>query len=511
MRVVFLYMGAENLGVQYLSSVLKKNGHETFMVFDPALFNDKYWLTVNSLSKFFDQKKEVIDKVVSLNPDLVAFSVFTDCYKWASFIAKGVKQKLPNVPTIFGGIHPTSVPEEVIMEDFVDYVGIGEGEDSLLEFVNKLGKGEDVRHIPGIWAKDTNNGLIYKNPIRVLSDDIDSIPFPDKEMFNPHLPIKNGYMVAASRGCPYSCTFCSNNLYNKIYRGNGKWLRRRTTENIISELKEMKAKYNFDKVDFVDDIFTCHRDWLKEFLITYKKEINLPFKCITHPHFMNDEIAQQLKEADCYAVALGVQSTNESYKLKVLKRYESNDKVKEATLALKKAGLSVILQHIVGLPDETGQDLIDAAKFYIDLKPTRIETYTLAYFPATEIVDIALERGQIDNEILKSINTGGENMYFDGGSLREVKKQKQAKSFSHLLSMVTFLPRSISRFFVKTGMWKYFYIIPNSAITLAEVGIIIATREHRAINYMKYYFKASASLLTKMLKKPAHIATGLNK
>ena len=69
MRVVFLYMGAENLGVQYLSSVLKKHGHETFMVFDPALFNDKYWLTVNSLSKFFDQKKEVIDKVVDLKPD----------------------------------------------------------------------------------------------------------------------------------------------------------------------------------------------------------------------------------------------------------------------------------------------------------------------------------------------------------------------------------------------------------------------------------------------------------
>lgn len=508
MRVVFLYMGAENLGVQYLSSVLKKNGHETHMVFDPALFNDKYWLTVNSLSKFFDQKKEVIDKVVNLKPDLVAFSVFTDCYKWASYIAKGIKQR-SNVPLIFGGIHPTSVPEEVIMEDFVDYVGVGEGEDSLLEFVNKLEKGEDVRHISGIWAKDSQTGLIFKNPIRVLSDNIDGIPFPDKEMFNPYLPIKNGYMIAASRGCPYSCTFCSNNLYNKIYKGNGKWLRRRSTENIINELKEMKVKYNFDKVDFVDDIFTCHRDWLKEFLQAYKKEINLPFKCITHPHFMNEEIATQLKEAGCYAVALGVQSTNESYKMKILKRYESNEKVREATSALKKVGISVILQHIVGLPEETEQDLVEAANFYIDLKPTRIECYTLAYFPATEIVDIALEKGEIDSQILKSINTGGENMYFDGGSIREIQKQRQARSFSHLLSMVTFIPRPISRSFVKTSMWKYFYLIPNGAITLAEVGIVLVTREHRAINYMKYYMKSCINLILKMFKKTSYITTGL--
>ena len=511
MRVVFLYMGAENLGVQYLSSVLKKHGHETFMVFDPALFNDKYWLTVNSLSKFFDQKKDVIDKVVNLNPDLIAFSVFTDCYKWASYIAKGVKQKIPNVATIFGGIHPTSVPEEVIMEDFVDYVGIGGGEDSLLEFVNKLEKKEDVRHIPGIWAKDTQSGLIYRNPIRVLSDDIDSIPFPDKEMFNPHLPIKNGYMIAASRGCPYSCTFCSNNLYNKIYKGNGKWLRRRSTKNIIDELKAMKVKYNFDKVDFVDDIFTCHRDWLKEFLETYKKEINLPFKCITHPHFMSDEIAVQLKEAGCYAVALGVQSTNESYKMKVLKRYESNDKVREATQALKKANVSVILQHIVGLPDETKQDLVEAANFYIDLKPTRIECYTLAYFPATEIVDISLAKGTINQDILKSINAGGENMYFDGGSIREIKKQREARSFSHLLSMVTFLPRPVSKLFVKSGLWSYFYLIPNGAITLAEVGIVLLTREHRAINYMKYYFRTCTSLIVKMFRKTSYVATGLQK
>lgn len=506
MRIVFLYMGAENLGVQYLSSVLQKHGHQTFMVFDPALFNDKYWLTVNSLSKFFDQKKEVIDKVVKLKPDLVAFSVFTDCYQWASYIAKGVKKRM-DVPTIFGGIHPTSVPDEVIKEEFVDYVGVGEGEESLLEFVNKLEKAEDVNHIQGIWAKDKASGEIFKNPIRTLSDDIDSIPFPDKEMFNPHLPIKNGYMIAASRGCPYSCTFCSNNLYNKIYKGNGKWLRRRSITNIIEELKVMKRRYHFDMVDFVDDIFTCHRDWLKEFLQVYKKEINLPFKCITHPHFMNDEIAQQLKQADCYAVALGVQSTNESYKMKVLKRYESNAKVKEATLALKNAGIAVILQQIVGLPDETEKDLIEAANFYIDLKPSRIECYTLAYFPATEIVDIALEKGLIDQKMLQSINSGGENMYFDGGSIRELKKQREARSFSHLLSLVPVLPRPFSKALVKTGIWKIFWAIPNSVITLFDLVLVLVNHEHRALNYMKYYLTTCANLIGKMFTKSHNMSS----
>ena len=113
MRITFVYMGAESLAIEYLSSVLKARGHAVSLAFDPALFDDKQYLSLPALAKVFSARKRLINSVVALKPDLVAFSVGTDIYAWALSMARDIKKAL-NVPVIFGGVHATAVPERVI-------------------------------------------------------------------------------------------------------------------------------------------------------------------------------------------------------------------------------------------------------------------------------------------------------------------------------------------------------------------------------------------------------------
>ena len=183
MKVTFLYMGAENLGIEGLSAILEKAGHQTELIFDPALFDDKYYLEIKPLANFF-KYKTIVDDVIKTNPDIVLFSVFSDCNQWALDIAKKIKN-IKNIPIIFGGIHPTSVPHKSIREGPVDYVVVGEAEDSLLELLDSLEKKEPKYDIPNVWFKKLD-GEIVSNPVRPLNQDLDKLPYPNKDIFLDH-------------------------------------------------------------------------------------------------------------------------------------------------------------------------------------------------------------------------------------------------------------------------------------------------------------------------------------
>lgn len=139
MKISFIYLGSENLGIEYLSSVLKKSGHKVELIFDPALFCDKHYLNVDFLAKLFDSRKKIIKRVLESRPDLIGFSVFTHNYKWALSIASLIKKEI-DIPIIFGGVHPTILPEDVIANNSVDMICIGEGEEALLELMDNFGK-----------------------------------------------------------------------------------------------------------------------------------------------------------------------------------------------------------------------------------------------------------------------------------------------------------------------------------------------------------------------------------
>ncbi len=138
-RVTFIHTESESFAIELLSSILKENSHEVSLVFDNRLF-DSAEIKNSILKRVFGQKDLILKQVKDSKPDLICFSAFTYNYQWALNTAQQIKKKIGNIPIIFGGIHPTLMPDLVIKNKCVDYVCVGEGEYALLELVNNLGK-----------------------------------------------------------------------------------------------------------------------------------------------------------------------------------------------------------------------------------------------------------------------------------------------------------------------------------------------------------------------------------
>jgi len=400
MKIVFVAVGVESLAIEFLSSFLKKQGHEVEIVFDPTVFATEA-IRSAKLAKKLDIKKELIQQIIEKKPDFVGFSVFTLNYQRILKIAHLLKRKRSDIPIIFGGIHPTSVPEIVIKEKCVDMICVGEGEEALNELLNN----PNSTNIKNIWFKQKNK--IIKNPCRPLIDDLDTLPFPDKDLFYKVYPgFFEDYYTISSRGCPFACTYCGNNVIQNVYKGLGKKIRRRSPKNIVDELVLAKKKYHPKKITFVDDVFVQDLDWLKEFAKLYKKKVNLPYAMLTHPSFLSLEIAKLLKKSGCYFLLFGIQSASEKTRREILNRFESNAQISKAAQNCHRAGLKFSIDHIFNIPTEGLPEYKEAVNFYYQLNPTIINAYWLQYFPKTEIVNIAVKHKLLKKSDVPKIERG---------------------------------------------------------------------------------------------------------
>lgn len=147
MNVLFIHNGAENLGIEYLSSFLKvTKGHNTYLLFDPTMFAEDQLITSKILARMFSKDNKIIRKAIDLSPDLIAFSSNTGNYNWCLKIARKIKKRI-RVPIVFGGVHTTAVPWEVLKNNFIDYAIVGEGEFALIELMDHLTSKKDVSKI----------------------------------------------------------------------------------------------------------------------------------------------------------------------------------------------------------------------------------------------------------------------------------------------------------------------------------------------------------------------------
>lgn len=164
MKIAFIYKGAENLGIEYLSSFLKSKGHEIQLFFDPAVFSSDVFINSRCLSRICSIDNRLIKAVKRAQPDVVAFSAYTGNYQWCLSLARSIKNEL-GVPIVFGGIHTTAVPENVLSNDFIDYVIRGEGEFAFFELLryleNRLSL-QDLMSIQNLGFKTEDK--IFLNP-----------------------------------------------------------------------------------------------------------------------------------------------------------------------------------------------------------------------------------------------------------------------------------------------------------------------------------------------------------
>ena len=203
MRVLFYYRGSEHFGVQALISYLESKGHEVELVYDPALGDNGYLdipFVNNFLNKIVCNDKLVVEKVVRFSPDLVAFSAITNLYLPITRLAKKIKKVL-DVPIIIGGIHPTSIPDEVIKDECYDAVCIGEGEEPLEELLLRLEEKRPYTDVKNLWVRDAA-GKIHKNSKRPIIKSLDDLPTPDKSLFEKYGALTSQLNIMTTRGCP---------------------------------------------------------------------------------------------------------------------------------------------------------------------------------------------------------------------------------------------------------------------------------------------------------------------
>jgi len=465
-RITFVYPDFESLGVEYLMAVSVAAGHDVKFVYYEA--EDTY-LGKNNYHPPYEQ---ISDDILKTEPDIVAFSCVTDNYQYQLQCSKVLKEKQKHIKTIFGGVHPTALPEKTLLESSVDAVAIGEAEISLIQLLNIAEKTGSFS-----FPDDPIRGILFKKHDKVIGtpvegklSDLDRLPFPCKKPFLSVLKdSSHEYRIMTSRGCPYHCSYCFNSYMQRL-RG-GKAIRRRSIDSVIEELIWAKKEFAIKRIMFVDDSFAASKTWVRAFCEKYKDKIDLPFACIANPNHIDEEISGVLAAAGCVNVQLGIQSLSESICKQVLDRNSSNAKIGTAIQHLKKIKIMVQVDHMLGIPGDTVQVQEESVLFYNTYRPNLISIFWLTYYPKTTIVGMAQSAGVITQSEVNSIEQGFKltpESYLTGGSL---KNPKPFYSISFLLNWLPLLPKWVVAILVKSHAYRLLRI-KNFLISTALPRII---------------------------------------
>jgi anaerobic magnesium-protoporphyrin IX monomethyl ester cyclase len=485
-RFLFIQPEGENVGVQYLSASLKLNKFEVDLLFLPQPFQSTaFHIFGKGYSRVDDQ---ILNKIREYKPDVVCFSPFSSQYVWATAQAKMAKSKFPGLFILFGGVHVNSVPGLVIENKYIDAIIVGEADYQIVEFAKKFYT-DKLLTVPSLWIKKGKK--IYKNPLAILESDLDKFPMADKEIFYKQIPYQireEGYLIMGSRGCPFHCAYCSNNVYEKLYQGQ-KRLRFRSPENIIKELRYAKAHYKPKMVEFFDDVLTVDEPRLRGLLKLYRRYIDLPFTCYLHPQLVTERIIKLLAKSNCYWLKIGIQSANEKYRKTYLNRYESNAQVINLSKLCHKYHLAFSLDHIFNLPGETEDDLVEAVKLYNICRPTIINFGTLYYLPGTDILKLGIRNKILTAKDVAKINQGMDPVFKMANVdliSYQYRKNKAANIsvFALLFMMISIFPPTVVDFFLKIKLYRLKFKVPQPVIVLFKIMSKIRAKQLYIYRYV---------------------------
>lgn len=447
----------EPLGIMYLSSFLKKHGHECDFI-DIAF------------------EKNIERKIKKISADIIGYSVTTGMHRFYQQLNQELKKKL-RFFAFFGGPHCSFFPEYIYEED-IDAICRGEGEYPFLELTNCLERGKDITRIKNLWIKV--DGVVYKNEMSNLIQNLDELPFPDRELINKynHYRKMHRRSIMTGRGCPYDCTYCFNHSYKELYHGKGQIIRRRSVDNVIEELRFIKRTYRPFRFHFWDDTFNLNHKWLLEFCNTYKKVIGLPFLANVRMDLIKEEIVKALKDAGCITVNTAVESGNEHIRNNILKRGISEEQILYACSLFHRYGIKIYIGNMIGLPDETLDTAFETLALNIKCEPAYSHVCIYAPYPKTWLSEYSRKRGYYTDDV-DSINES----YYDTSSLRmkDIKKMVRLHhlfawgvAFPFLIPLIKILIRiPLNRFYLflwhLRRAWAYFFKVKY--IDLSELFI----------------------------------------
>jgi radical SAM superfamily enzyme YgiQ (UPF0313 family) len=380
MKVLFIneYLPQEMLGIMWLSRAIKDAGHETKGLFLP----DKEWIA----------------KVKEYNPDVVAFSATTGMQQYFTDLNKKVKAELPNVFSIMGGAHPTYVPEILEETPELDAICRGEAEEAVPELLNLMAAGEDYTKVENLWFRDRETGEILVNGMRPPPQDLDSLGFPDRSVIYDAGAIyrdSDRKVFVTQRGCPMNCSFCFHHaLKKKVYAStNAKYVRKRSVDHVIAEIKQVKEQYNLKFVHFLDDIFNLSGKWLDEFCEKYPKEVGLPFDCILMANMTKERHIVILKKAGCVYARIAFEAASDYIRNAIFRKNTTLQQLEDSAGWIKKHGIRLGSLNMLGGPGASMEDEFDTVRLNIRCKVDHPLVSIMQPYPMFDIEDMTKEMG----------------------------------------------------------------------------------------------------------------------
>ena len=373
------------LGLLYLAGYLKKNSQHQVFGLDAQV-------------EGLDYDNDFKQRIEKINPDVVGITAMTftliDVLKTVDLVNQVEKNLNKKIIIVLGGPHVYLFPEETINLDNIDFIIKGEGELPFFNLLEALEKQKELSNINGLVYKE--NGQVINNLVGDFIDNLDEIPFPDRELLSieKYNSLLGGNRIVTtmftSRGCPFQCSFCDRPHLGKKFRA-------RSAQNIVDEMEEC-LKLGIEEILVYDDTFTIDKqrtfDICDEII---KRDLKFVWDIRARVDTVDEEVLKKLKQAGCARIHFGVEAGTEKI-LKVLNKGISLNQVEIAFKEANKLGIETLAYFMIGSPTETKEDINKTIKFAKKIKPDYAHITILTPYPATEIYRQALSQGVIKND-----------------------------------------------------------------------------------------------------------------
>lgn len=443
---------ADHIAIPYLSAIAKQLGWST----DLCVIDNV----------------DLSNKIGLYQPDVVAYSANILSFD-AMVSSNETAQKKHKYISIMGGPHPT-FSSETFSRSGVDAYCVGEGELAFREFLIRIENNRTFDDVPNLVTATGRNDVCN------LIDDLDNLPFPDRDITLSATYLKNTPKKTffTTRGCPFSCNYCCNNHYKRLYQGKGRLVRRFSAERVLKEIEYVRSHYRMDFIKFGDDLFAMKvDDWLLEFVEGYSQRIDLPFNCYLRFDRVDPELLGLLKKAGCYSVHLSVDSTSEFVREKVFGRKMRKVDIAKELRLINSFGINTWVNYMLAAPDSTLDDDLATIALNKRSKVTYAAYSTTVPMKGTILYDYCVERKLIDPEThigdmsgctkistLNSISDSEKKIRFNIFLLGAVITKLPFPLDRFALQMIKIIPPN--RLFSKIRQLYYQYFIENKIFNL---------------------------------------------
>jgi len=425
-----IYRPSQPLGISYLAGVLRNQVNLEIM--DAPAESDYEQELGDGYTWFGASLSEIRARIEKAKPDIVGITcIFSSVFPVIRQIAKEIKKIDPEILVIIGGTYPSFMPENCLSEPAIDCICLGEGEITLLEFIQRLSQGKSFSDLDGFAYKD--NEKVQVNPKTKWIENLDSIPFPARDLLPmslyqergiPHslsMRSKKYAPMITSRGCPAHCIYCSSSAFW------GRRYRFRSPRNVADEIGELIDKWGIEEIQFEDDNITANKERAKAIFQeiinrNYKIKFNFPNGVALWT--LDQELVDLMEKAGCYEMTLAYESGCQEVVRNIVKKPINLEKAKEITKYIRTKKIRTDAFYIIGFPGETRDQISQTIRFAKEMKTDLAYFFIANPLPGTELYQIAKQKEMLKDEFnfenLSYLKSPYNEKFFKKGELEKI-------------------------------------------------------------------------------------------